>query len=274
LGYAWGSDYFSSDLVAFEIQKRFYTTSERWSGVERLDKSAIVEVIETARKEGRKILTEPEAKRILQAGGVPVNKTELATTLEETVRLARDINYPVTIKVVSPDITHKSDCGGVRTGIGSETELRRAYQEVLDNARAFNPRARIFGVSVQEHLPSGTEVIVGGLQDKSFGPTVMFGLGGIWVELLKDVSFRLAPLEHEQALEMLKEIKGYPLLCGYRGRPEADRDALAEAIVKTGAIISEFREIQELDINPLFVFEKGKGVKAVDARIVLGESNG
>ncbi len=238
-----------------------------------MDKSTIVEILEKAKTEGRKILTEPEAKQVLQACEIPVNKTQLATNLDEAIRLAREINYPVVLKIVSPDITHKSDCGGVRVGIGSETELRRAYQEILDNIRAYNPKAQILGVAVQEHLSPAAEVIVGGLQDKSFGPTVMFGFGGIWVEVLKDISFRLAPLNSGEALEMIREIKGYPLLSGYRGRPQTDIEAIADTIVKVGNLVAEFPQIKELDINPLFVFEKGKGVKAVDARIGLGESN-
>jgi acyl-CoA synthetase (NDP forming) len=238
-----------------------------------LEKPIIAEIFEKVKKDGRRELLEIEAKRVLSACGIPTNRTELATSADEAVRIARELHYPVVLKITSPDILHKSDAQGVKIGIGSETELRRAFDEIVSNARAYLPKARIIGVTVQEHLAHARETIVGGFQDKSFGSTLMFGLGGVWVEILKDVSFRLAPLQREDALEMIREIKGYPLLSGYRGAPEADIDALAETLVKIGNLISEFPQISELDVNPLFVFDKGKGVKAVDARMVLGDGS-
>jgi acetyl-CoA synthetase (ADP-forming) len=231
----------------------------------------IAELLQAVKKENRKELMEVEAKQVLQACGIPVNRTEFATDIGEAVKIAREIHYPVVVKVASPDILHKSDVKGVKLGVGSEFELRRAFEEIINNSKTRNPGARILGATVQEYVTPGREVIIGGLQDKTFGPTVMFGLGGIWVEVLKDVSFRLAPLSVEDAKDMIREVKGYPVLAGTRGSPPADIDAIAGIIQKAGQLIVDFPEISELDINPTFVFDSGKGAMAVDARIVLGE---
>lgn len=235
-------------------------------------KKKVAEIINLAREKGRRELLELESKRVLAAWDVPVNRTELARSPGEAVRIAREIHYPLVVKIASPDILHKSEAKGVRVGISSELELRQAFDEVIDNARAYKPTANILGVTVQEYLPAAREVIVGALQDPSFGATVMFGLGGVWVEVLKDISFRLAPLSAEDAREMVQEIKGYPVLAGIRGAPPADIDALVSIIQKVGQLAHEFPEIVELDINPIFTFESAKGAIAADARIVLGES--
>lgn len=231
----------------------------------------MAEIIELVRRDGRRELLETEAKQILTAWGVPVNRTELARDPADGVKIAREIHYPLVIKISSPDILHKSDAKCVRVGISSELEFRQAFGEVIDNARAYKPSAKILGITIQEYVPPAREVIIGALQDPSFGPTVMFGMGGVWVEVLKDISFRLAPVSPEDAREMIQEIKGYPVLAGFRGTPPADVDALADIIQKVGQLASEFPEIAELDINPIFVFEAGKGAVAVDARIVLRE---
>jgi len=234
-------------------------------------KKKVLEIISSAKSENRRELSEIESKHLLEAWGIPVNRTVLAKDPEEAVRMGREIHYPLVIKIASPDIIHKSDAKGVMVGIGSELELRQAFNDIIKNARAYKPNARILGVSIQEYLPPAREVIVGALQDPSFGATVMFGLGGIWVEVLKDISFRLAPLSAEDALEMIKEIKGYPVLAGLRGTPPADIGAIASLIQKVGQLAYEVPEISEMDINPVFVFNEGKGAIAVDARIVLGE---
>ncbi|MFN4133444.1 MAG: acetate--CoA ligase family protein [Candidatus Hadarchaeales archaeon] len=238
-----------------------------------MEKSKIAEILNAAKKAGGKELGEIEAKKVLALAGIPVNRTELATTPDEAVRIAREIHYPVVMKIASPDIIHKSDAGGVRVGIGGEMEVRKAFEDIVNNAKAYNANAQILGVTVQEHVPPGKETIVGGLQDKSFGPTVMFGLGGIWVEVLKDTSFRLAPLTRDEAAEMIKEIKGYSVLAGRRGEPPADIAAIADVIEKVGALVAEFPQILELDINPLFVFAAGKGAVAADARIFVGDGS-
>jgi acetyl-CoA synthetase (ADP-forming) len=234
-------------------------------------KDDVVQILDSVKREGRRDLLELEAKRVLQLWGIPTNRTELVKNVDEAIRTAREIHYPVVLKIVSPDILHKSDAEGVKVGIGSELELRHAFKKIMENATAYNPKARILGVTVQEHLPSAREAIVGGLQDESFGPTVMFGLGGIWTEILEDTSFRLAPLTRDEARKMIQEIKGYPILTGGRGEPPADIGALAEVIEKVGGLMVEFPQISELDINPIFVFNAGDGAVAVDARIVLGD---
>ena len=235
------------------------------------NKKKILEIISFARSNNRRELSEIDSKQLLEAWGIQVNRTVLAKDQEDAVRIGRDIHYPLVIKIASLDILHKSDAKGVRVGISSELELRQAFNDVIKNAKAYKPNAKIMGVTIQEYLPPAREIIVGALQDPSFGATVMFGLGGVWVEVLKDISFRLAPLSAEDAMEMIKEIKGYPVLAGLRGTPPADTEAIANLIQKVGQLAYEFPEISELDINPIFVFDAGKGVIAVDARIVLGE---
>jgi len=235
------------------------------------NKKRVMEIISSAMSNNRRELSEIDSKQLLEAWGIQVNRTALAKDPEDAVRIGRDIHYPLVIKIASPDILHKSDVNGVKVGISSELELRQAFNEVIKNARSYKPNAKITGVTIQEYLPPAREIIVGALQDPSFGATVMFGLGGVWVEVLKDISFRLAPLGSEDAMEMIKEIKGYPILAGLRGAPPADIEAIANLIQKVGQLAYEFPEISELDINPIFVFNAGKGVIAVDARIVLGE---
>jgi len=219
-------------------------------------KSRIVDVAEYA------------AKKVLAEYGIAVTLEELATTREQGLAIAKKIGYPVAIKVQSPDISHKTEAKAVKLGLASDAELSAAYDEVLANAKAYNVNAQIEGVLVQEMLRGGTEAILGITNDPLFGPAVMFGLGGIFAEIMKDVSFRLAPVTPAMAREMIEEIKGYPLLTGARGRVHADVEALADAIVKLSALAVDLKDhVAELDINPLFVMEKGKGVKAADALI-------
>lgn len=213
-------------------------------------------------------VSEYAAKRILAAYGIPVTREELAASRDEALAIARRVGYPLAIKVQSPDISHKTEARAVRLGIGSDAELVAAYDEVLRNAKAYKAGAVIEGVLVQEMLKGGVEAILGVTNDPLFGPAVMFGLGGIFAEVLKDVAFRLAPVTPSVAREMIAEIKGYPLLAGARGKPPADVDALADAIVRLSALAVDLKDhVAELDINPLFVMEKGKGVKAADALI-------
>ena len=213
-------------------------------------------------------VAEYEAKRVLADYGIAVTQEELATTREQALAIAKKIGYPVAIKVQSPDISHKTEAKAVKLSIASDAELAAAYDEVLANAKAYKAGALIEGVLVQEMLRGGTEAILGITNDPLFGPAVMFGLGGIFAEIMKDVSFRLAPVTLSMAREMIAEIKGYPLLSGARGRAHADIEALADAIVKLSALAVDLKDhVAELDINPLFVMERGKGVKAADALI-------
>ena len=213
-------------------------------------------------------VTEYEAKKVLAEYGIPVAQEELATTREQALAIAKKIGYPVAIKVQSPDISHKTEARAVKLGLTSDAELAAAYDEVLANAKAYNAKAQLDGVLVQEMLRGGTEAILGITNDPLFGPAVKFGLGGIFAEIMKDVSFRLAPVTPSMAREMIAEIKGYPLLTGARGREHADVDALADAIVKLSALAVDLKDqVAELDINPLFVMARGEGVKAADALI-------
>ena len=236
------------------------------------DKRKVAEILNSTRKKGRRELMELESKRVLAAWGVPVNRTELARDISEAVKFAREVRYPIVLKIASPDIIHKSEAKGVRVGLSSELEIRQSFGDLIDNARAYKPDAKILGVTIQEYLPPAREVIVGALQDPSFGATVMFGLGGVWVEVLDDISFRLAPLSAEDAREMIQEIKGYPVLAGIRGTPPADVGALVDIIQKVGQLAHEFSEIAEMDLNPIFTFDDGKGAMVADARIILVES--
>jgi acyl-CoA synthetase (NDP forming) len=213
-------------------------------------------------------VSEYAAKRILADYGIGVTQEELAASPAQALAIAKRIGYPVALKVQSPDISHKTEAKAVRLGIASDQALAAAYDEVLANARAYRKDARIEGVLVQEMVAGGVEAILGVTNDPLFGPAVMFGLGGIFAEVLKDVAFRLAPVTPSMAREMIAEIKGYPLLAGARGRAPADVDALADAIVRLSALAVDLKDhVAELDINPLFVFERGKGVKAADALI-------
>ena len=215
------------------------------------------------------------AKRVLADYGIPVTREALAERKDEALAIARSIGYPVALKVQSPDISHKTEARSVRIDISSDGELAAAYDEVRSNARAYRKDAKIEGVLVQEMARGGVETILGVTNDPLFGPAVMFGLGGIFAEVLKDVSFRLAPVTASVAREMIEEIAGYPVLAGARGRPRADVGALVDAIVRLSALAVDLKDhVAELDINPLFVFGEGKGVKAADALIRLGKSDG
>lgn len=240
-----------------------------------VDEAAARAVIAAARARGCCSLTEVEAKQVFEAYGLPVAKTLLATSPDEAVALVEKVGgYPVVLKIVSHDILHKSDAGGVKVNIKDEASLRAAYQTILDNVRAYKPDARIDGIAVQHMAPWGTETIIGSINDPSFGPTAMFGLGGIFVEVLKDVTFRVAPVSEEQAYQMLLDIKAAPILAGVRGEAERDRRKLAEVLSRFSQMIYDLRdEISECDANPVLVYEAGQGVKVVDARVILKNNN-
>lgn len=228
------------------------------------------EIIAKARGEGRTALTEIEAKKLFASYGLPVTEINLAKSEEEAVSLAHETGFPIVMKVVSPDIIHKSDAGGVKVNIKDEAGVRSAYQTILANCKAYNANADIRGVAVQEMAPLGTEVIIGSINDPTFGPTVMFGLGGIFVEVLKDVTFRVAPVTKGQAEQMINEIRSVAILAGARGESPRDRVALADLVCSYAAMIYDLRdEVSETDANPVLVYEEGKGLKVVDARIIL-----
>ena len=213
------------------------------------------------------LLTEFEAKELLRKAGIPVVDTRLARTKLEALTLARDIGFPVVLKIVSPDIVHKSDAGGVKLGLNNVTQVSKAYRDIMSSIKQKFPEAHIEGVSVQKMASPGVELIIGMNKDPQFGPVIMFGLGGILVEIIKDVSFRVVPLTKFDATGMIKEIKGYKLLEGYRSIEPVNIPAITDLILKVSDFVERNPRIKELDINP--VFADKNGVMAVDARIVL-----
>ncbi len=228
-------------------------------------------IIETALKEGRNFLLEPEAKELCSLYGISVTRFGVASNLDEAKRLAKEIGYPIVLKIVSPDILHKTDVGGVVINIKDEQELEVAYNKILANVCKHKPNARIAGILVQEFAPPATEVIIGVAKDPQFGHAIMFGLGGVFVEVLKDVTFRILPIEETDAREMIREIKGYPLLKGYRGTEPTDEDALVQMMLSVSRLIEENPDIEQLDLNPVLAYSKG--AKVVDARVIIGSSS-
>ncbi len=225
-------------------------------------------IVAAARAEGRTLLTEVEAKQVLREAGISATETSLARSHKEAESLAEAMGYPVVLKVISPDIAHKSDIGGVKLNLADKKAVGEAYDAIMAAAKKAQPGAKVVGVSVQQMAKPGTEVIVGMTTDPQFGPVMMFGLGGIMVEVLKDVAFRLVPLEERDATSMIQEIKGFPVLQGVRGQSPADLEALKSTILKVSEFVEAHPEVKELDLNPVFVYPDG--ALAVDARIVVG----
>ena len=225
------------------------------------------EIIQKAMSEGRVLLTEIESKEIIKEAGIAVIDTKLARLKNEAVSISNQIGYPVVLKIASKDIVHKSDAGGVKLGLKTPEEVGKAYDDILSSISQKHPDAVIQGITVQKAARPGTEVIIGMLKDDQFGPVLMFGLGGIFVEILKDVSFRIVPLTEKDAASMIREIKGYPLLEGYRGKEAVDVPGLEKALLRISDFIQKYPEIKEFDLNPIFAYNDGN--IAVDARIVL-----
>lgn len=228
------------------------------------------DVIATARKQRRTLLSEVEAKDLLAEAGIPVARALLAKGQKKAVEAADAVGYPVVMKIVSPDIAHKSDVGGVTLGLKDAKAVRKAYKEMIERVSAAAPNAKIAGVAIQNMAPQGIEVIVGATTDPQFGPVMMFGLGGVFVEVLKDVAFRIVPLEPRDAAQMVREIRGLPILQGARGAQPADLPALEALIVKVSQFVAAHPEVAELDLNPVFAYPNG--ALAVDARIVLASA--
>lgn len=235
-----------------------------------VDQAKARAIIAAARQDGRSALTEPEAKALFAAYKLPVGLCSVAKTADEAVRQAKEIGYPIVLKIVSPDILHKSDAGGVRVNMRNEDDIRKGFETIIANAKKYKADANIHGVLVQEMAPLGREVIVGSINDATFGPTVMFGLGGIFVEVLKDVTFRVAPICVDCARDMLPEIKSYKILEGARGEKRLDQEQLASVISRISQLVTDLGdEIAETDANPIMLYEAGKGLQVVDARIIL-----
>jgi len=249
-----------------EIQERDLPEFETFD----VDKEKAARVLEGARDEGRNAIGDAEAWDILKAYGLKIPKSILASTPDEAVEAAGELGFPVVLKIASPDILHKTDVGGVKVGLESADEVRDAYELMIFRAERYLPEARIWGCQVQEMAPpGGMEVLIGMNRDPQFGPLVTFGLGGIYVEALKDVTFRVAPFSRLEARQMLGEIRSKALLEGVRGKPPIDKDAVVDTLLRMGQLVLDFPEIAEFDINPLIVYPEGQGSIAIDMRLIL-----
>jgi acetate---CoA ligase (ADP-forming) len=223
---------------------------------------------------GGNSLSEHQGKELLKLYGIPVTEERVATSPDEAVAQAEGIGFPVVLKIDSPDIIHKSEAQAVRVGVSTPAEVRQCYAEIMAGAQQYDPTAHINGILVQEMISGGTEIMVGMSEDLQFGPTIAFGLGGIFVEVLKDIALRVVPLSPSDAGQMVREIKGYQILEGVRGRNRADIPAIVDVLLKISRLVTDWKDyISEIDINPLVVFDEGCGVKALDALVVLKNSN-
>jgi acetyltransferase len=236
------------------------------------NKTRVREIIDRVKENGRVNLLGIEALKIVEAYGIPTPGCRFAETVDEAIEAASELGYPVVLKVSSPYILHKTDVGGVKLDLRKPEEVKESFYEIIENVKKLMPHAEIYGVEVHKMVPLGKEVIVGAHKDPQFGPLVMFGLGGIFVEFLKDVSFRLAPLTKRDAMEMVAETKTYTLLKGVRGEPPSDIDAIVNVILRISQMVNDFKEICELDINPLFVYKRGEGCLALDARMTIAHA--
>ena len=235
----------------------------------QIDAEAVRKILSEIRADDRLVPTIDESFRIAQQCGISVPKAAVAKSPSEAGQIANSIGYPVALKVVSPEILHKTDLGGVALNVASRASVEWNSSAILSKVQGLMPQARIFGVLVQEMVPKGKEVIVGAVRDAQFGPLMMFGLGGIYVNFLKDVSYRLCPLTRSEAKEMIEETKAYTLLRGVRGEPPSDVDSVVDVVLKVSQVMGQFEEIVEMEINPLFVYEERKGCVAVDIKMVI-----
>jgi len=256
-------------MLAIYRRKEFLDRPSRKIERFEIHSSWVQEVFQRVRSEGRLTVGDAEARRVMEAYGIPLPQSVLAKNPEEAIEAAESIGYPVAMKIASPDILHKTDIGGVRLNIRGPDEVRDSFDLLNYRALRFMPEAEIWGVLVQEMVEGCYEVLVGMSRDPQFGPLLAFGLGGIYVEALRDVTFRIAPVARWEAREMLSEIRGYSLLRGVRGESPADLEAIVDCILRVSQLVTDFPEIVELDINPLMVCEEGKGAVAVDLRMAL-----
>jgi len=224
-------------------------------------------IIVSAMNEGRLSLLEPEAKTICMDYGIPTPDFCVVSSKDEASKASKKFGYPVVLKIVSLDILHKTEAGGVIVGLNSGEEVEKGYEQVIRNAKKYKADAKISGVLVQKMAPKGTEVIIGGLKDPQFGQTLMFGLGGVFVEILKDITFRIAPIEETDARSMITEIKAYPILKGFRGQEPVDQEAIVRILLDASKMLMDLPEVNQMDLNPIMAYNKGASV--VDARILL-----
>jgi acetyltransferase len=259
--------------LAFQAMFQYRKIQERQEPVYETfdaDNIAVKKVLDTAKNDGRYAIGDSEAWDILKAYGLSIPRSQLAKTPQEAVEIAGEIGFPVVLKIASPDILHKTDVGGVKVGLESPDQVRDAFELMIYRTERYLPEAIIWGCQVQEMAPpGGLEVLIGMNRDPQFGPLVTFGLGGIYVEVLKDVTFRVAPFTRLEAEAMLEEIRSKALLDGVRGKPAVDKKAIVDTLLRMGQLVQEFPEIAEFDINPLIVYPKGQGAIAIDMRLVL-----
>jgi len=259
--------------LAFRAMSQYRSVKSRQDPVYEsfeVDNQAVRKVLETAKDDGRYAIGDAEAWDILKAYGLSIPRSELAKTSDEAIEIANSIGYPVVMKIASPDILHKTDVGGVKVGLESQDQVRDAFDLMIYRTERYLPEATIWGCQIQEMAPpGGLEVLIGMNRDPQFGPLVTFGLGGIYVEALKDVTFRVAPFTKIDAKAMLEEIRSKALLDGVRGNPAIDKEALVDTLLRMGQLVQEFPEIAEFDINPLIVYPEGQGAIAIDMRLVL-----
>ncbi len=260
-----------SCLGALYEHYRYRCKPDEKADLIQIDARALPQIFEGARHEGRSFLLAHEAQQLLGIAGIPVPQSRIARTLAEAARFAEEIGYPVVMKVVSRDILHKSDVGGVALDLDNTQEVIDAYGAILQNCRRHKPDALIDGIEVSQQVPPGMQIIIGARRDPSFGPIIMVGLGGIYVEVMKDVSFRALPISRQEALNMLKELKSYPLLLGVRGEEKRDIDTVIDVLLRVGALLQQCGNIADIEINPLVVYEHGRGGIAVDARVLLAQ---
>ena len=232
-----------------------------------VDKDKVKEIFDMVKKEGRTSLLEEEGQQILRTYGFPLPKSTLAKTESDAVKTAKEIGYPVVMKIASPQIIHKSDAGGVKVGLSNDKEVENAFKEIVENAKKYDKNAVIKGVLVVEMVKGGKEMIIGSKLESGFGPVIMLGMGGIYVEVFKDVTFRLAPVTEREADDMISSIKTQKLLKGVRGEKPSDIKKLSDCIQRLSQLVTDFKEIKELDMNPVLVMEEGKGCKILDVRI-------
>jgi len=263
-----------SCLGAFYRYYKYHDEVSHASDDYKIDTVAVDKIIDKALLDGRTFLLADEGAAVMRAADIVIPHSKIAHNISEAVHFASETGYPVTLKVVSKDILHKSDAGGVLLDLNDEKEVVVGYEAIMHNCREYKPDAVIEGIAVAEMAKEGVELIVGARRDASFGPVVMCGLGGIYVEILKDISFRALPINRDIALAMLKEVRSYPLLLGARGEEKKDIKSVIDTIIKIGSIIRKCKKITDIEINPVLVYNEKEGIKAVDARILIDKTKG
>ena len=229
-------------------------------------------IIQKALEEGRSTLLVNEAQQVCSLHNIPTPKSAMASDVQEAILSASDVGFPVALKIVSPQIVHKSDVGGVLLNVRDEQELAFQFKKMTTEVGRREPSAKILGVFVEKMMPSSTEVIIGGIRDRQFGPSVMFGIGGVFAEIYNDAAFRIAPIDRVDASNLIRSLKGSRILEGIRGKPSADLDSLIDVLISVSNLVLEHEEISQLDLNPVIVYPDS--VCAVDFRIVIGKRDG